>query len=66
MFILPYDLLCKYISTYTNLLMMQNEFSLDYEKEKKKQTTILCMYHGPEVYDTAVIVTWVPCHYLQK
>ena len=32
----------------------------------KKQTTILCMCHGPEVYDAAVVVTWVPCPYLQK
>ena len=45
--------------------MMQTEFSLDYEMEKN-QTTILCMCHGPEMYDVAVVVTWVPCPYLQK
>ena len=32
---------------------------------KKKKTTILCMCHGPEVYDATIVVTWVPCPYLQ-
>ena len=57
-----------YYANIFHILMMQTEFSLDYkmEKKKNKQTTILCMCHSPEVYDAAVVVTWVPCPYLQK
>ena len=54
------------ILTYTN---DSTKFILYYEMEKvkkNKQTTTLCMCHGPEVYNAAVVVTWVPCPYLQK
>ena len=61
-----------YANTFQPILTYTNDatkFSLDYEMEKgkkNKQTTTLCMCHGPEVYNAVVVVTWVPCPYLQK
>ena len=58
-----------YANTFQPILTYTNDatiFTLDYEMEKKKQTTTLCMCHGPRVYDATVVVTWVPCPYLQK
>ena len=67
-FILPY---AYYAKIFPPILTYANDANriqprLRNGKRKKNQTTILCMCHGPEVYDAAIVVTWVPCPYLQK
>ena len=57
-----------YANTFHPILTYINDatkFGLDYEMEKEQPTT-LCMCHDPGGYDAVVVVTWVPCPYLQK
>ena len=57
-----------YANTFHPILTYINDvtkFGLNYEMEKEQPTT-LCMCHDPGVYDAVVVVTWVPCPYLQK
>ena len=57
-----------YANTFHPILTYINDatkFGLDYEMGKEQPTT-LCMCHDPGGYDVVVVVTWVPCPYLQK
>ena len=57
-----------YVNIFHPILTYINDatkFGLDYEM-KKEQPTTLCMCHDSGVYDAVVVVTWVPCPYLQK